>query len=72
MNTTAKTLIVLGCILIVAGLVAATGIRIPLGRLPGDIAIKKENFSFYFPLGSCILISALLTAVFWLVRLFTR
>ena len=72
MNATAKTLIVLGCILIVAGLVAATGIRLPLGRLPGDIAIKKENFSFYFPLGSCILFSGLLTAVFWLVRLFTR
>ncbi|HHX74564.1 MAG TPA: DUF2905 domain-containing protein [Firmicutes bacterium] len=72
MNTTAKTLIVLGCILIAAGLLAATGIRLPLGRLPGDIAIKKENFSFYFPLATCIVLSALLTAVFWLVRFFTR
>lgn len=43
--------------------------KIPwLGRLPGDIFIKRENFSFYFPLATCILISLLLSLLFALFR----
>lgn len=42
--------------------------RIPLGRLPGDIYVQKPNFSFYFPLTTCILLSLILTLVMWLVR----
>ena len=42
--------------------------NIPVGRLPGDIFIKKENFSFYFPITTCILGSLILTAVAWLLR----
>lgn len=38
------------------------------GRLPGDIAIKRKNFSFYFPLGTSILLSLLLTFILWLIR----
>lgn len=67
-------------ILVVIGLViAAIGalwMLVPggtwIGRLPGDIAIERENFRFYFPLTSCILISLLLTGVVWLVRYFLR
>jgi hypothetical protein len=42
--------------------------KIPLGRLPGDIAIQKPNFSFYFPITTCILISIVLTLLMWLFR----
>lgn len=42
--------------------------RIPLGRLPGDLYVQKPNFTFYFPLTTCILLSLLLTFVLWLVR----
>ena len=68
----------MGKFLAVAGLVMALiGLflwrfsgKIPLGRLPGDIAIQKENFSFYFPLTTCLLLSVGLTLIFWLVRKF--
>lgn len=43
-----------------------------LGHLPGDIAIERENFRFYFPLTTCILLSLLLTGIVWLVKYFLR
>lgn len=62
-------LILLGVILIIAGLLLSYSGRIPLlGKLPGDIRIQRDNFSFYFPLASCLLVSALLTLIFWLFR----
>ena len=65
----AKTFIVLGAVLMLVGIVLSFAGKIPwLGRLPGDIAIKKENFSFYFPLTTCLLLSALLSLVFFLWR----
>jgi hypothetical protein len=42
------------------------------GRLPGDIAIERDNFRFYFPLTTCLIVSVILTGVLWLVRYFTR
>ena len=43
--------------------------RVPwIGRLPGDFYIERENFRFYFPLGTCILLSGLATFVFWVLR----
>jgi hypothetical protein len=39
-----------------------------LGRLPGDITFKRDNFSFYFPLGTCLLLSAILSFIMWLLR----
>jgi hypothetical protein len=39
-----------------------------LGRLPGDIAIQRQNFSFYFPVATCLAISVVLTLLFWLFR----
>ena len=64
-----KLLILLGLILVVLGLFLTWGGKIPyLGRLPGDIHIHRDNFSFYFPLTTCILISLLLSLIFWLFR----
>lgn len=42
--------------------------RFPFGRLPGDIVIERENFTFYFPLATSILLSLLLSLLFWLWR----
>lgn len=64
MNDIAKLLIAAGFFLLLAGIVLILLGRIPgVGRLPGDIIIKKENFSFYFPLATCILLSLILTIV---------
>ncbi len=43
-----------------------------LGKLPGDIAVEREDFRFYFPMVTCIVISLLLTGIVWLVRFFSR
>ncbi len=64
-NHMAKLLIVLGILLLIAGLLMLLLPRIPLiGRLPGDIVIKKDNFTFYFPLATSIIISIILTIIF--------
>ena len=62
----ARFLIVLGLIILAIGLLWPTLTRLGLGRLPGDIVIQRGNFSFYFPLVTCIIVSVLLSAVFWL------
>ncbi len=60
-----KFLIVAGIVLVAVGVLFAVSGRIPwLGRLPGDILIRKKNFTFYFPLATSILISILLTVLF--------
>jgi hypothetical protein len=64
-----KSLIILGVIIIaVGGLLLLSGKFHWIGRLPGDIVIQKKNFTFYFPLATSILLSLLLTLVFWLLR----
>jgi Protein of unknown function (DUF2905) len=69
MSDLARILIFLGVLLVVVGLALLLFPKIPgLGRLPGDIVIKREHFTFYFPLGTCILISVILSLVFWLLR----
>jgi len=69
MSDLARLLIIAGLVLLVLGLVLWLGPKIPwLGKLPGDIVIKRENFSFYFPLGTCILISLILTLILYLFR----
>ena len=65
MGDLGKGLIFLGLILIVFGLILNFAGKIPyLGRLPGDIYIKKDNFTFYFPITTCIIISIVLTIIF--------
>jgi len=61
-----RLLIVAGIILIVAGLVVKMGV--PLGRLPGDIVIRRGDATFYFPIVTCILVSVVLSLVGWLLR----
>ncbi len=64
-----KMLLIGGGILALIGLLFLFSPKIPfLGRLPGDIVVKRENFSFYFPLMTSILLSLLLSFVLWLVR----
>ena len=63
-------LLVLGLVLAGVGLVWILAPSIPwLGRLPGDIRIERENFPFYFPLVTCLLLSLILSLVVWLIRL---
>jgi DUF2905 family protein len=57
-----RVLIVLGLVLVAAGLLINLGL--PIGRLPGDITIRRGNFSFYFPLATSIIVSILLTLLF--------
>ena len=64
-----KTLIICGILLVVLGLILVLGDKIPwIGRLPGDIYIKRGKFTFYFPLMTSIIISLLLTLLFSLFR----
>jgi hypothetical protein len=63
-----RVLIIAGVVLIVAGLLWPLLARLGLGRLPGDIAVQRGNFSFYFPLVSSLVVSAALTLLFWLFR----
>ncbi|ACI52049.1 conserved hypothetical protein [Gluconacetobacter diazotrophicus PA1 5] len=63
-----RPLITLGIVLVLAGLLWPVLSRLPLGRLPGDIVIQRPNFTFYAPIATCIVISAVLSLIFWLVR----
>jgi hypothetical protein len=64
-----KMLIILGIVLIIVGIGFLFGDKIPfIGKLPGDILIKKERFSFYFPITTSIIISIILTILFSLFR----
>ena len=64
-----KLLILLGVFIILVGFLLLVSEKIPwLGRLPGDIIIRKKNFTFYFPIVTSILISIILTLLFTLFR----
>jgi hypothetical protein len=64
-----KLLVLLGVFMVVVGLFLWFGDKIPwVGRLPGDILIKRDKFTFYFPLVTCILISLILTLLFSIFR----
>jgi hypothetical protein len=65
-----RLLITLGIVLVAAGLLVTLAGRLPikLGHLPGDIYIHGKNSSFYFPLTTCILLSALFSLVLWIWR----
>ncbi len=69
MPSAGKMLIIAGIVLIVAGLAFTYGPKIPwFGKLPGDISIKKDNFSFYFPITTSIVISIVISILFSIFR----
>ncbi len=73
MNThIAKILIFVGVFLVIAGIILLvfTGRETFLGRLPGDILIERENFRFYFPVTSAILISVIISVLLYVIRRF--
>lgn len=59
-----RIILVIGILLVIVGGLAVLGVRIPLGRLPGDIAIEGERGAVYIPIASMIVISLLLTILF--------
>jgi len=64
-----KSLIIFGIIIIVIGIIFTFAGKIPwLGRLPGDIHIKRDNFTFYFPMATCIILSIFISLIFWLFK----
>lgn len=64
-----KTLIFIGIVLVVFGVIFLLGGKIPwLGHLPGDIMIERERFTFYFPLATCLLVSVLISLVVYFFR----
>ncbi len=68
MGELAKVLIILGLVLVVAGLVLLFFQKVPLlGKLPGDIVIRRENFTLYFPLTTGILISIVISVILYLI-----
>jgi hypothetical protein len=66
-------LVIVGVLIAVIGLIWVFGPTVPwLGRLPGDIVIERENFRFYFPITTCVLLSLALSGVLWLFRHLSR
>jgi len=63
-----RVLIGAGLVLLLIGLAWPWLRKLPFGRLPGDITVERENFVFYFPLTTLILLSALITLLLWLFR----
>lgn len=61
-----KSLIIIGIIIVIIGLFMAYGQKVPfLGKLPGDIHIKRENFEFYFPLATSIIVSVIISVILY-------
>jgi hypothetical protein len=69
-----KALIFFGAMIAVVGVVVlfASRANLPIGRLPGDIVYRGKNSSFYFPIVTCIVISVVLSLVFWVIGRFHR
>ncbi len=63
-----RILVTLGIILVIVGIAWPWLAKLGLGRLPGDIVIERENFRLYFPITTMILISLVLSLIFWLFR----
>jgi hypothetical protein len=63
-----RTLIAIGAVLVIVGLLFTLGARLPfrIGRLPGDIVIRGRNSTFYFPLMTSLVLSLILSVVMWL------
>lgn len=67
-NDLGKLLIISGLLLVGIGLFLTFGNKFSITRLPGDIRIERENFTFFFPLGTCLLVSLLFSLILWLFK----
>lgn len=63
-----RTLIIIGLVIIAAGILWPWLARLGLGRLPGDIVIERENFTFYAPIVTGLIVSIVLSAILWLIN----
>ena len=63
-----RTLIIVGVLILVVGLLWPWLANLGLGRLPGDILIQRDGFTFYFPITTMLIVSGVLTLIFWLFR----
>ena len=69
MHGLGKSLIIMGLLIALVGVILSFAGKIPwLGRLPGDIYVKRDNFTFYFPLATSIIVSVVLSLILWLLR----
>ena len=73
LQTLGRALMLIGALVAAFGAVLVFGPQIPwLGRLPGDVLIQRERFSLYVPVASCLLVSVILSVIFWLMGQFRR
>ena len=63
-----RSLIIIGLLVVAVGLLWPWLSKLPFGQLPGDIAVRRENFSFYFPVTTMILVSLVVSGVLWLMN----
>ena len=63
-----KTIITIGLVIVVIGILWPLLSKLPFGRLPGDIAIKKDGFGFYLPITTMIIVSIVLSVIIWFFR----
>ncbi len=71
MGEVARLIIILGVVLVIVGLILLAAQKLPfLGKLPGDIVIKRENYTFYFPLATSIIISIIISLILYLIGKF--
>jgi DUF2905 family protein len=70
MTDLGRLLLILGAVIFAmgAGLLLAGKLNLPLGRIPGDIVYRGKNTVFYFPLATCVILSVVLSLIFWLVN----
>lgn len=69
MTDLGRTLLILGCLIAVVGAVLMLSGKLPwLGKLPGDIYVKRENFTVFFPITTCIIVSVVISFILWMIR----
>jgi hypothetical protein len=70
MSNTQKILIAAGILILIIGFLWPWIVKLPIGKLPGDIVVDKPNFKFFFPITSMILVSVIISLIIWLIKKF--
>lgn len=63
-----RILVIAGIVLVAAGILWPWLVKLPLGRLPGDIVIDRPGFKLFFPITTMLLVSAVVSIILWLLR----